>query len=115
MPTVNMLPASINTQNPTLIAFEYKQELIAAGNGDWIIIPDEIQNISVTAQASGGATARVETVTDPISDVANNIVTPVIWDAGEVTLAVSDTAFPCTAIRLVQTNAGSSKLTVRAQ
>jgi len=110
---MNIVP--LNTQDAIKRAFELTEELSAPGNGDWILVPDEVQNISVTAQGAGGATARVETTTSSYADVLDDVAVAVIWANGEVTDATSDSAFPCTAIRLVQTGAGTAKLSVRAQ
>lgn len=112
---VQMQTVPINTQNSVVRAFEYKQELAAAGNGDWILIPDEIQNISVVAQGAGGATARVETTVSTYADVLDDVAIGIAWTAGEITVATTDVALPCTAIRLVQTGAGTSLLSVRVQ
>jgi hypothetical protein len=110
-----MQPVSINTQNQTQRAFEHKEELSAASSSDWIIVPDDIRGVSVSVSASGGATARAETTTSLYKDVISDTAQPETWPSGEVTTITSQNAHPCTAIRLVQTGAGSSIMTLRAQ
>jgi len=97
-------------------AFEYEESLSSSGNGDWLLIPDDMSGISVTVQASGGATAKVQTTIDPLSVVKSGTgITAVDWDYGEVTTPTQDYAMPVTAIRLVQSGSGTTKMTVRCQ
>ena len=96
--------------------FEMTVALAAAGDTDSILIPDDIQNVSVTAQASGGATATIYTTTDLVSTVkAAGTITWVPWAAGAVTTATGAVFYPVTAIKMTQVGAGASVLSVRAQ
>jgi len=108
--------AAVQDAGEREFAFESSEELAAAGNTPDLLIPDDVQTISVTVQASGGATANVYTTTDPISIVkAAATVTWVAWSAGAVTTATAGVFYPVTAIRMTQTGAGASKMTLRVQ
>jgi len=97
-------------------AFEFVETLSSSGNGDWLLIPDDMTGISVTVQAGGGATAKVQTTIDPLAVVKSGTgITAVDWDYGEVSSPTQDYALPVTAIRLVQVGAGTSKMTIRCQ
>jgi hypothetical protein len=96
--------------------FEMTVSLAAAGDTDSILIPDDVQNVSVTAQASGGATATIYTTTDLISTIkAAGTITWVAWATGAVTTATGGVFYPVTAIKMTQTGAGASVLSIRAQ
>ena len=98
------------------VAFEKTIILAAAGSTDSILIPDDVQNISVTAQASGGATATIYTTTDLVSTVkAAGTITWVPWAAGAVTTATGGVFYPVTAIKMTQTGAGASTISLRVQ
>lgn len=95
-------------------AFEADINLDGAGESDWYLIPDDIMGLSVTVKST--AQAKAQTTTDPISIVKSGSgITPVDWPAGLVSTATQDHAKPVTAIRLSQTGAGASKMTVRCQ
>ena len=99
-------------------AFEISRSLAAAGSTKDIIMPDDVQGISVTAEASGGATATIYSTTDPVSIVkaaGAGTVTWVPWAAGAVIGATGGVFYPVTALKMTQVGAGASKLTVRAQ
>jgi hypothetical protein len=97
-----------------LKAFEAKDELAAPGNGESILIPDDVKTISVTVEPTG-ATAKVQTTTNSVAEVKAGTETWVDWDLGAVAVDTNDTADPVTAMRLVQIGAGSSIMTMRAQ
>lgn len=96
-------------------AFEYSESLSTAGDSKIILIPDDIQNISVIAKASG-TTITVYTSTDLVSVVKSETgITWVAWYAGGVSTATAATFFPVTAIKATQAGAGSSKIMIRCQ
>jgi hypothetical protein len=116
MAWVNMDVAPSLEGGDRSFGFQYVASLAAAGNGDSILIPDDVDNVSVTVQAAGGATAEVQTTTDDIVTVQSGVgVTWVPSSLSGVTTAQAGTFHPVTAIRIVQTGAGTSKMTVRAQ
>jgi len=111
---VEMNVARVKDGGVKRFAFEYEQILSGAGNGDWILIPDDIFDISVTV-APTTCTAKVQLTTDKISEVKTGTPTAIDWDAGLVGSNSEDVFYPVTAIRLVQAGIGSSKLKVRVQ
>ena len=101
---------------PGRLVYHYTSALAAAGNGISILIPAGAAYVTVTAQGGGGASACVYTSTDSVDIVkADAAVTWVAWNAGSVTAAVGSVFYPVSAIRVVQTSSGTSKLTVRCQ
>jgi len=100
-----------------VFAYEIEQSLSENGNGSWILIPEDVITIAVSISFTDGGRGKVETTTDIVSNVKNDIgVVPVDWALGVVNDTIQDSVIPVTAIRLVQTSlTGSSKLTVRAQ
>lgn len=117
MSYIEMTEAEIkNTGSKENQAQEATLSLSSASNSDWILIPDSVQNICVTVIPGGGASAKVQTTTDPIATVKNGSgITAIDWDAGLVSANTTDIFLPITAIRLVQSGAGTSKITMRAQ
>lgn len=96
-------------------AFEYSESLSAAGSTKDILIPDDIQSVAVTAQASG-TTVTVYITTDPVSVVKSGTgVTWVAWSAGAISTATGSVFYPVTAIKATQAGAGTSKIAVRCQ
>ena len=97
--------------------FAYEQEvsLIGVGNSDWILIPEDVNSIAVSLLVSGGGKGKVQATTNSIADVIADNATGIDWDFGEVSVNTQDVGFPPTAIRLVQTFAGTVSLKVRAQ
>ena len=96
--------------------FELTLTMAAAGISDFVLIPDDVQNISVTAEAAGGATATVYSTVDYVSTIkAAGTITWVPWAAGAVTTATAGVFYPVTALKYVQTGAGTSKMAIRAQ
>lgn len=96
----------------------FEKTIILAGAGDTasIMVPDDVQNVIVTAQAAGGATATIYTSTDLVSIVKSGSgITWIQWAAGAVTTATGGSFFPVTAIKMTQTGAGSSAISIRAQ
>jgi hypothetical protein len=96
-------------------AFEKTIDLASATSTDSILIPDDIQSISVTAQASG-TTVTVYSTTDTVAIVKSGSgITWVAWNAGAIATATGTVYSPVTAIKATQAGAGSSKIAVRAQ
>ena len=116
MSYVEMKAANVKDGGVKTFAFEYSESLAAAGDTETILVPDDIQGLSVTAQAAGGATAKIYTTTDPIGIVKSGVgITWIEWSSGAVTDATAAVFHPVTAIKMTQTGAGTSKITVRGQ
>jgi hypothetical protein len=98
-------------------AFEYHEELAAAGSTKDIMIPDDIKSIAVTAEAAGGGTSvAVYSTTDTVGQVKTGSgATWIAWGAGSIATATGSVFDPVTAIRMTQTGNGTSKITMRAQ
>ena len=93
--------------------FEAYETLAAAGSTPYILIPDDVQNITVTAESTG--TIVVYSTTSPVSMVKADTATWLAWGAGSVSTATGATFNPVTAIYATQSGAGASKFSVRAQ
>jgi len=96
-------------------AWEIEVSLSSVANSDAILIPDGVGNISCTVSVAGGASAKVQTSTDALDTIINGSPVWIDWDAGAVDVNTQGACEPVTAIRLAQTVAGTSKLTLRAQ
>lgn len=96
-------------------SFEQEVDLSGIGVSDWILIPRGVNIITVTLSVSGGGKGKVQASTDSVSVIKNGSPVAIDWDFGEVDANTQDAGFPSTAIRLSQTFAGTTKLTVRAQ
>lgn len=101
----------INTKK----GFEYKSVVLSsAGNGVSVLIPTQVQNISVALVLGGSSTGKVQTTISPLEDVINDIAIWIDWDAGVVSETTADVAKPVTAIRQVNAS-GTTQLLMRAQ
>ena len=95
-------------------AYTYDESLTGVGNGTDILIPPGARDVAVTVKASGGAKAQA-TVDDSATVVAGS-ATYIDWPPSAVTTETSSILSPAsTAVRLVQTVAGTSSIKVRAQ
>lgn len=114
--TIQMQVAPTQEGGEKLHAFEYSESLAGAGDTKLVLIPDDVKSVLVTAQAAGGASAMVYTSTDLISVLKSGSgITWVAWTPGAVTSAQGAVFMPVTAIKMTQSGAGTSKLTVRSQ
>lgn len=95
--------------------YEYEVSLAAVANSDWILIPKDIKNIAYVLSVSGGGKGKVQITTDSVYTVKTGSPVAIDWPAGEVSANTSDSSVPVTAVRLAQTFAGTTKLTIRAQ
>lgn len=91
-------------------------ELIGAGStGRWVIVPDNVANVSAELEIGVGQ-GYIETTRASISRIHSsdiNIV-PVRWTSGVVTASATEDFQPCTAVRAVN-QAGSVRLNIRMQ
>ena len=98
------------------VAFEKSVSLASATNSPAILVPPGIRGCTVTLSVSAGGTGYVETSTDTVSVVKDGTPVWIKWTADSVSADTSDSAFPVTAIRLVQdSGSGTTQLTIRAQ
>jgi hypothetical protein len=104
-----------NTGDARKVAWEKEVNLVASGNSDWILVPDEVQGLSVTLSFTGGGSGKMQSTTDKLDTVKNGSPVAVDWPLGEVSSNTQDFCLPVTAIRAVQINAGTLKMTARAQ
>ena len=106
--------AQILSGDERMPAWEIEVNLSAAGNSDWYLIPDKVDNISVTVSFTGGATGKVQTCTDKVDVIKNGTPVPVDWPFGLVAITTQKACWPPSGIRAVQVGAGTMKLSIRA-
>jgi len=114
MAYVNMDKAPVDIGENTKFAFEKTITLSSAGNSSWVMIPKGVQRIVVTIIPTT-ATGRVEASSDTVNEVKTGTPTAVSWDLGDVSVTTQDWCYPPTALRCVQTGAGSVVMKIRAQ
>lgn len=107
--------AQVNTGYQQEVSFQKEIELTAIGISDWIIIPDQIQLISVTVSFSGGAAGKMQTTTNLVHIVKTGNPVPIDWDFGVISEARSERCKPVTAMRAEQTSPGVMSVSMRAQ
>ena len=96
------------------IGYEYDTgDVASAGNGDSIIIPDNVQSISLVLEVTAGS-GSVEWTLNTVANVLAETAVWHSWDAQTVVTTLSDVFYPCTAIRMVNAS-GTTRLKVRAQ
>lgn len=118
MAYVYMKEVPYNTQNAINPAYELKRVLDAPATTEWVLIPDQVNNIAGTITVTGTATAYVESTTSPLVDVVNDTAIPDKWPFTDVTVANSpatETSRPVTALRGVMIGTGTATFTLRVQ
>jgi hypothetical protein len=115
MPVEQMLTAQSDYSIGQERAYGFTLDLEAVGFSKWVILPELSKTISVTISFSGGASGKVQHSTDQIKDIKNGNAIPIDWPWGEGSTNQSHSVRPVTALRLVQTSAGTCKLTLRSQ
>lgn len=114
-----MKEVAYNTQDAVNYAFELKLDDVPFGiTTDWVIIPDQVNNIVGTVSVADGATAYVESTTSPLADIINDTATAVKWPFTDVTAANSpatQSSRPVSALRGVVTTAGTANFSLRVQ
>lgn len=99
-------------------AWEYSITLSEAASSDWIMIPVNVDNISVAVVFSDTAEAKVQISNDLQATLeAGSGETAFDWTSGAVTVNTEDALVPVSAIRLNVTDytSGNITLLVRAQ
>ena len=96
-------------------AYEYSLSTVAEGASEVILIPRDIDVITVTVYPSAGASGTVLTSSCTVADIKAGTETWTDWPYGAVSSPKSGSCDAVTAIKLVQTGTGAVKLSVRAQ
>lgn len=107
----------INDGDQRIVAYEYEENLSAPGDGNSVLLPENIRWFSTTMSFAAGASGKIQWTTDLVSTVKLGV--GIIWidswwgEADETYIDI----YPglLTAIRMVQINAGTMKMTIRAQ
>lgn len=105
-----------NTRNDW-VGWEYDSgEVASPGNGNWIIIPDNVKGLSCTLYISSGE-GNVETTDNKLADIISGTgIIAVEWASGSVTSTIQDgidSNMP-RAIRMVNIS-GTTRLLITAQ
>lgn len=96
-----------------VFAYEYNGTLTAAGNGEWVLIPNAIGSITIILEVTAGS-GYVEVTNDTVYEVKQNTAVGLGWDDGTVTQTTQSVVLPVTAIRQVNVT-GTTTLKLRAQ
>lgn len=118
MAYVYMKEVAYNTQNAINPAYELKRELTEAATTEWVLIPDQVNNIVGTITVTGAATAYSEATTSPLADVVNDTAIADKWPFEDVTVdnsPATQSSRPVTALRGVMTGTGTATFTLRVQ
>ena len=92
--------------------FHTTESLAAQGYSRIVSIPEECENISIVVSVSG-CQAKVQVCNESEIDILEeDDLKWIDWDAGLVSVTTSDVLYPVNALRLYQSGAGSSKMTV---
>lgn len=94
-------------------AWEYKETLSVAGNGVSVLLPPDLDDVTVTLEVSAGS-GKVQATTSTVADVKSDVAVWVDWTAGTVTQTTQDYCKPPTALRMVNVS-GVTTLHLRAQ
>jgi hypothetical protein len=113
MAVKNMVKVGIPGEKDEL-AWEIRDELSASGNGNTILVPDGIDGIAISVEPTT-AQAKFQYTMSTLAEVLSGNAVWYDSDTGLSSVNYNDVIFPCTAIRLVQSGAGSSILNARAQ
>ena len=110
---MEVAPSYGNWQNHRQ-AYESEVSLASVTTSDIILIPQDVNNVSISVIVGAGGQGNVDVSNDSVYTVKNGAPT---WIPNSIAL-VANTLInlePCTAIRLNQSNAGTVKMCVRAQ
>ena len=105
----------VNTGYQRDVCFQKEITLMEDGTSDWIVIPDQINDISVTISFTGGAAGKVQTTTDSLFVIKNGSPYPVDWPYGVVNYLFKDSCYPVSGMRIIQIGSGTMRMTMRAQ
>lgn len=119
----NWIEMQVATVRPTgrngKFAYEIQLDIASPDSSKWILIPEDVSEIAVALEFTGGARAKVQTTLSKVDVVQEKVPGTIItqdWPNGVVNENCVDVCLPVTAIRLVNTvELGSVKIEVRAQ
>jgi len=103
-----------NTQKD-IIGYEYDSgDVAAAGNGNWIIIPDNIRSVNAVLEITAGE-GKLQTTKNKIADViAGTDIVAIDWKLGSVIATAEDEhTGRVTAIRMVNIS-GTTRMLLNA-
>lgn len=118
MAYVYMKEVPYNTQEALNPAYELKREVDSPTTTEWVIIPDQVNNIVGTISVTGTAVAYAEVTTSPFIDIVNDTAVASKWPFADITVANSpstQSSRPVSAIRGVVTGVGTAIFTLRVQ
>ena len=115
METKNLQVAKTEYSRGEPRAFEIEINLDAPGFSEWVIIPEQIDIISVTVSFTGGATGKMQTTTDLVYTIKTGSPTAEDWPYGEISVSVTKTCKPCSGMRAAMSGSGTMRVTIRAQ
>jgi hypothetical protein len=82
MQVVNTKMGNVKDGGTRLVCFELESNLAAADTGDIILVPSDINSVSVTVSFTGGASGYVEATTDTLERIKNGTAEYVVWNSG---------------------------------
>ena len=94
-------------------AYEFVSELDAIGNGDWVLIPEDVNLIAVTLEVFDNVRAKIQATTDTIANIQTDVAIGIDWDIGETFVDQQDLCEGASAVRLIQNTTGNCKMSVR--
>ena len=92
-------------------AWEKWEELGAAGNGKWYLMPKGVLGGSVTLEVVSGE-GKIQFTTSPVAKVKDGSAVAVDWPEGSVTSTTANSFNPVTAVRQVNAS-GTTRLHLR--
>ena len=96
------------------IVYKYGYSLASASNGDAILLVACNRDVAISIQATGGA--KLQATVDTAAEIAAGTEDWIDWPYGAITTEQGTTVSPAvTAVRMVQTAAGTSQIKVSAQ
>lgn len=117
MAIVYMTSVNVSTYDSQIknIAYEYDTgDKAVAGNGDTIIVPNNIDHLNVTLEITAGS-GKVQSTNNKLADVISDTdVVWVDWLLGTITSTAEDSCTPPTALRMVNAT-GTTRMLVRGQ
>ena len=110
---MQVAPSYGNWQNHRQ-AYESEVSLASVTTSEAIMIPQDVNNVSISIIVGAGGQGFVDVSNDSVYEVKNGTPT---WLPNSIALVANTLVNiePCTAIRLNQSNAGTVKMCVRAQ
>lgn len=115
MATINLQVAKTEYSRGEPRKWEREIVLDTPGESEWIIIPEQVDIISITVSFTGGATGKIQTTTERVYIVKTGSPLAEDWSYGVVSVSFTKTCKPCSAIRAVMIHSGTMKITIISQ